>query len=203
MSEASKRVFPIWFTLVVTMVFIAITSVVYTMTKEKIQLNERVRLMKSVLVAAGVEMPAEPAEIEKVFTRRVKEVKDDSGGVGYYIINEEDGSTVSSYVLVRKGAGLWGTITATVGLSRDLGVFVGMEVIDQSETPGLGGRISEQWFKEQFRGKEGPMVTVPEGSPADEKNQFQAITGATYSTNAIKNLMNGASEHGRQIIEKQ
>jgi len=150
-----------------------------------------------------VEIPAEPAEIEKVFTRRVKEVKDNSGGVGYYIINEEDGSTVSSYVLVRKGAGLWGTITATVGLSRDLGVFVGMEVIDQSETPGLGGRISEQWFKEQFRGKEGPMVTVPEGSPADEKNQFQAITGATYSTNAIKNLMNGASEHGRQIIEKQ
>jgi len=47
------------------------------------------------------------------------------------------------------------------------------------------------------------MVTVPEGSPAGEKNQFQAITGATYSTNAIKNLMNGASEYGRQIIEKQ
>ena len=203
MSEASKRVFPIWFTFVVTMVFIAITSVVYTMTKEKIQFNDRVRLMKSVLVAAGVEMPAEPAEIEKVFTGRVKEVKDDSGGVGYYIIYEEDGSTVSSYVLVRKGAGLWGTITATVGLSRDLGVFAGMEVIDQNETPGLGGRISEQWFKEQFRGKEGPMVTVPEGTPAAEKNQFQAITGATYSTNAIKNLMNGASEHGRQIIEKQ
>ena len=203
MSEASKRVFPIWFTLVVTMVFIAITSVVYTITKEKIQLNERVRLMKSVLVAAGVEIPADPAEIEKVFTGRVKEVKDESGGISYYVIYEEDGSTVSSYVLVRQGAGLWGTITATVGLSRDLGVFAGMEVIDQNETPGLGGRISEQWFKEQFRGKEGPMVTVPEGSPAGEKNQFQAITGATYSTNAIKNLMNGASEHGRQIIEKQ
>jgi Na+-transporting NADH:ubiquinone oxidoreductase subunit C len=203
MSEASKRVFPIWFTFVVTLVFIAITSVVYTMTKEKIQLNERVRLMKSVLVAAGVEMPAEPAEIEKVFTGRVKDVKNDSGGVSYYVIYEEDGSTVSSYVLVRMGAGLWGTITATVGLSRDLGVFAGMEVIDQNETPGLGGRISEQWFKEQFRGKEGPMVTVPEGSPAGEKNQFQAITGATYSTNAIKNLMNGASEHGRHIIEKQ
>jgi Na+-transporting NADH:ubiquinone oxidoreductase subunit C len=202
MSEAAKRIFPVWFTMLVTLVFIAATSVVYSFTKEQIKQNERLRFIKSVLLAAGIPVPAQPADVEKVFSERVKEIKDNDGKTKYFVIYNEDRSSAGAYVLVRSGAGLWGTITATVGVNSDLGSFAGLEIVDQSETPGLGGRITEQWFMDQFKGKKSPLTTVPEGNPGGE-NQFQAITGATYSTNAIRDLMNGASEYARSTVEKQ
>jgi Na+-transporting NADH:ubiquinone oxidoreductase subunit C len=202
MSEAGKRVFPIWFTMVVTLVFIAATSVVYSITKDQIKLNENLRFIKSVLLAAGVPVPAQPSDAEKVFSERVKEIKDNDGKTMYFIIYSEDRSSVDAYVLVRNGAGLWGTITATVGVNSDLSSFAGLTIVDQSETPGLGGRITEQWFMDQFKGKKSPLTTVPEGNPAGE-NQFQAITGATYSTNAIRDLMNGASQYALDTVQKQ
>jgi Na+-transporting NADH:ubiquinone oxidoreductase subunit C len=202
MSEVLKRVFPIWFTMVVTLVFIAATSAVYSVTKEKIKQNERLRFIKSVLLAASIPLPAQPAEVEKVFSERVKEIKDNNGKTKYFVIYKEDRSTVETYVLVRSGAGLWGTITATVGLSGDLNSFAGLEIVDQSETPGLGGRITEQWFMDQFKGKKSPLTTVPEGNSAGE-NQFQAITGATYSTNAIRDLMDGATEYAIKNVQKE
>jgi Na+-transporting NADH:ubiquinone oxidoreductase subunit C len=202
MSEAGKRVFPIWFTMVVTLVFIAATSVVYSITKDQIKLNENLRFIKSVLLAAGVPVPAQPSDAEKIFSERVKEIKDNNGKTQYFVIYSEDRSSVSTYVLVRSGAGLWGTITATVGVNSDLSSFAGLTIVDQSETPGLGGRITEQWFMDQFKGKKSPLTTVPEGNPAGE-NEFQAITGATYSTNAIREIVNGASTYALDSVRKE
>ena len=76
-----------------------------------------------------------------------------------------------------------------------------VEVIDQNETPGLGGRISEMWFKEQFRGKISPLTKVAEGEQAG-KNQFQAVTGATYSTNAVMDIVNLTSDEIPELIGK-
>lgn len=202
MSEAAKRVFPVWFTMVVTMVFIAATSAVYSTTKEKIKQNENLRFIKSVLLAAGIPVPAQPSDAEKLFSERVKEIKDNGGKTKYFVIYGKDRSTVSSYVLVRNGAGLWGTITATVGVSGDLKSFAGFEIVDQNETPGLGARITEQWFMDQFKGKKSPLAAVPEGTSAGE-NQFQAITGATYSTNAVRDLMNGASRYALDSVREE
>ena len=185
--------------LVVTLVFISITTVIYTFTKDTISLNERLRLKRAVLYAAGTELPEDPAEIEKAFDNRVKEIKDDSGRVLYYEVVESGSSNIESYVVIRIGAGLWGEITAGVGFDNTLESFKGLEVIDQNETPGLGGRIGEDWFKEQFRGKQPPLTTVPEGD-ATADNQFQAVTGASYSTAAIQDIMNSSQEYARMEI---
>jgi Na+-transporting NADH:ubiquinone oxidoreductase subunit C len=201
MSEAAKRVFPVWFTMLVTLVFIAATSTVYSFTKEKIKQNEKLRFIKSVLLAAGVPLPAQPSDVEKLFSERVKEIKDNDGNTKYFVIYNDDRSSVDSYVLVRNGAGLWGTITATVGVSSDLGSVAGFTIVDQSETPGLGGRITEQWFMDQFKGKKSPLTTVPEGNQTGE-NQFQAITGATYSTNAVRDIVNGASKYALETVAR-
>ena len=104
-------------------------------------------------------------------------------------------------MIIKTGAGLWGDITATVGFDADLESFVGLEIIDQNETPGLGGRIGEVWFKEQFRGKRPPLATVPEGDPASDA-QFQAITGASYSTAAIQDIMNTSQEYARMEVRE-
>ena len=198
-SVAKKRIMPVVFMLIITLVFISITTVIYTFTKDTIALNERLRLKRAVLYAAGVLLPDDPVEIEKAFDNRVTEVKDYDGRVMYYEVVESGSSAVESYVVIRTGAGLWGEITAGVGFDKHIESFNGLEVIDQNETPGLGGRIGEAWFKEQFRGKRPPLATVPEGDATTE-NQFQAVTGASYSTSAIQDIMNSSQEYARMEI---
>lgn len=199
-SFAKKRIYPVAFMLLVTVVFISVITVIYTFTKDTIKLNERLRLKQAVLYAAGVRLPDDPVEIEKAFDARVEEVIDDTGRVRYYAIREDGTADIVSYVVIQTGAGLWGDITAGVGFDRDLELFRGLEIIDQNETPGLGGRIDEAWFKQQFMGKRPPLSPVPEGDPASD-NQFQAITGASYSTDAIQSIVNAAREYARTEIQ--
>lgn len=193
-----NRLFPVLFMFIITLVFISVTTIIYTVTKDTIKFNESLRLRRAILFAAEVPVPEDQDEIEKIIAGRVKEIKDDRGNTRYYIVYKEDLTTVSSYVIIEKGAGLWGTITIAVGFDGEIKALRGVEVIDQNETPGLGGRISELWFKEQFRGKKSPFTKVAEGDPADE-NQFQAITGATYSSNAVMDILNTSSIEIKKI----
>ena len=197
-----KRIFTVLFMFLVTLVFISITTVIYTFSKDTIRFNEALRLKKAILYAAGVPLPEDPQEIENEYKRRVDTVQDSDGTVKYYLVRGDDPSTVRSYVFVALGSGLWGEITAAVGYDASGERIAGLEIIDQTETPGLGGRIGEEWFKEQFRGKKYPLSTVAEGEAAGE-NEFQAITGASYSTAAIKDIVNSASEKVSSLLRKE
>jgi Na+-transporting NADH:ubiquinone oxidoreductase subunit C len=104
-------------------------------------------------------------------------------------------------VFIRTGPGLWGDITATVGLDQDLERLTGVDFLKQVETPGLGARISEDWFREQFRGKRGPFTTVAEGQPTQE-NEFDAITGATLTTNFVKDILNETIDQVQDLVKQ-
>jgi len=184
----SKRIMIIVFTVLVTVVFVSPISLVYLITKPTVELNEQVFLKRSVLYAAGLSVPRVPAQIAELFDTRVEE-KSGSGGP-YYLVKGQDGQP-AGYVLLRSGPGLWGEITAALGFDARLEKLTGVDFLKQNETPGLGARIGESWFREQFRGKRGPFTTVGEGEPAAE-NQFDAITGATLTSNFVKDLLNAA-----------
>jgi len=184
----SKRVMIVVFTVLVTVVFVSPISLVYLITKPTVELNEQVFLKRSVLYAAGLSVPRVPAQIAELFDTRVEE-KSGSGGP-YYLVKGQDGQP-AGYVLLRSGPGLWGEITAALGFDARLEKLTGVDFLKQNETPGLGARIGESWFREQFRGKRGPFTTVGEGEPAAE-NQFDAITGATLTSNFVKDLLNAA-----------
>jgi Na+-transporting NADH:ubiquinone oxidoreductase subunit C len=197
-----KRVFPVIFMLAITLVFISITTVIYTYTKDTIKFQESLRLKRSILYAAGVNVPSDPQKLQAFYLKNVEEVKDNKGTVLYYAVKGKNPATIMSYVIVVTGAGLWGQITLAVGYDKNGKDITGMEVISQNETPGLGGRIAEAWFKEQFRGKQAPLSYVPEGGNAGP-NQFQAITGATYTTTAIMDTVNKASKEVLAFLKKK
>jgi len=193
----SKRVMIVVFTVLVTVVFVSPISLVYLVTKPTVELNERVFLLRSVLYAAGLEVPATPAEISALFDARVEQ-KTGSGGP-YYLVKDEEGQP-AGYVLISSGPGLWGEITAALGFDARLEKLTGVDFLKQSETPGLGARIGESWFREQFRGKRGPFTTVGEGEAAAE-NQFDAITGATLTSNFVKDLLNTTVGQVRDLVQ--
>jgi len=93
-------------------------------------------------------------------------------------------------VFVRSGAGLWGQITAVVGVDARLASVKGFFILDQNETPGLGARISEPWFRLQIRGKRAPVRLVPERTRSDDPHAIDAITGATITSAAVRDILN-------------
>ncbi len=187
-TKLGKSLFTVAFMLGVTVVFISVLSLIHVATAETVRLNEGLYLKRAVLSAAGIQVPEAGAEVDRVFADRVKAVEDSSGTVLHYRILDRGGN-LQSYVFPITGSGLWGEIDSVVGVSQDLQALTGIDFTQQNETPGLGGRISEQWFREQFRGKEPPLKTVPEGQSAGPQ-QFQAITGASITTGAVQDIVN-------------
>jgi len=206
MNEAKKpnklrrSLFTIFFMFAVTLVFIAVLSLIYVLTQDTIRLNESLVLKRAVLYVAGLEVPQSGIEADALYQERVVEVKGEEGEVLYYEIRSPSGEELQSYVVPVPGAGLWGEIESVVGVEKDLKTLTGIEFIKQNETPGLGGRITESWFKEQFRGKRWPLSVVPEGDPAGDQ-EFQAITGATNTVNGVRDILNNRLARAEQAIE--
>jgi Na+-transporting NADH:ubiquinone oxidoreductase subunit C len=195
----NKRVSLVLFTIAVTVVFIAPISFAYLLTKPIVALNEEVFLKRAVLSAAGVDLPATNAEVKDLFDRRMEVLPSAGRGEPVYRLKDESGGT-SGWVLTRTGPGLWGDITMVVGFAADREHLSGIEFLKQSETPGLGARVSEAWFKRQFKGKRGPFTTVGEGEPSKE-NEFDAVTGATITSGAVKAIVNAVVDQAKALAQ--
>lgn len=91
------------------------------------------------------------------------------------------------------GGGFQGNIGIMVGLNLDYLKLKGIKILDQVETPGLGNRISEPKFEDQFKGIEiSPKVEYIKNRKPEKPNQIQAITGATISSDAVVKNINNA-----------
>jgi len=91
------------------------------------------------------------------------------------------------------GGGFQGNIGLMVGLETSYLKLRAIEVLEQLETPGLGDRIREEAFKDQFKGLEvKPRVEYIKYRKPEKPNQIQAITGATISSEAVVKNINNA-----------
>jgi Na+-transporting NADH:ubiquinone oxidoreductase subunit C len=186
-NKTAVRIKMVVFMFSITFVFVVMLSFVHLYTKSRIKRNEKLFLKRSVLYTANVPIPKSDEELDNYFKENVIETVATNSVPQYKLKN----STIVVHTI--DGAGLWGVIRAHVGFDTQTSNLTGIDFIKQSETPGLGARIAEEWFLEQFRGKKGPFTYVPEGEN-DSDNQFDAITGATVTTKAIKYIVNKATE---------
>lgn len=188
-SKTRERVSTVSFMLIVTLVSISILSSLYVATAETVRRNERLFTRRAVLEAAGVDVPATTAETLALFDQRATPVPSETNAL-YFVVRAEDGSATNAVVFPGSGAGLWGQIDGLVGLDATLKTVTGVTFLRQNETPGLGARIEEPWFKRQFAGKTGPFAMVPEGTHSEAPDRFDAITGATVTSTAVRDLLN-------------
>ncbi|NQU27525.1 MAG: FMN-binding protein, partial [Candidatus Marinimicrobia bacterium] len=52
-----------------------------------------------------------------------------------------------------KGNGFSPDLTIMVGINPEFSRLTGIEILEQTETPGLGNKIEDGWFKDQFIGQ--------------------------------------------------
>ncbi len=199
-SMFATRVYPVLFMVALTVVFISVVSGIYLTTKDRVLLNETIFQKKAVLYAAGIEFPEDNSqEIQRIYEERVSEVDGEGEQPNYFRVELPSGQT--GYAVYVRGAGLWGEIVSIFGFKQDLETFTGVEFVEQNETPGLGARITEQWYKEQFRGKRGPFELVEEGT-SDAADELDAITGASRTSEAVLKIANKAAEVAQAKVEE-
>lgn len=105
---------------------------------------------------------------------------------------------VKAYVIPIQGKGLWDVIKGYLALEPDLNTVMGITFYEHKETPGLGSRITEDWFKNQFIGKKildqkGNLVsvTVSRGKYLgnDTEHFIDGISGATLTGDGVTRFL--------------
>ncbi len=102
-------------------------------------------------------------------------------------------------------AGYGGDITMLVGVGTDLESITGLAIVEDVETPGLGARIEEEQFRLQFEGLDvdRPIVYVKNRDADFSKNQIEAISGATISTDAVVSGINASLDEAVAEMRKR
>ena len=177
--------YPIVFMGLLTAVFTFILAFMDYSTAERVAMNQEFELQTKILYVFDI--PVEDSSVEAV-DRLFNEKISSQGDI---FVHMENGS-VEGYAFPVAGAGLWGSIIGYVGITEDYQTLLGLTFIQQSETPGLGGRIEDEEFLSQFRNldisgsSQGEYVVF---NPAPGGN-VDAIAGATLTSKSVANFMN-------------
>lgn len=112
-----------------------------------------------------------------------------------------------SVAFVAGGLGFWDRIDVIVVLSPDLQKILNVQVLDQKETPGLGARIEEAWFTDQFKSlavawdhPQGQRILVGANPAPNAANEVDAITGATQTSMALMRFLNEELDRFRNLM---
>lgn len=119
-----------------------------------------------------------------------------------YKVYDEMNNSVG-YSLVYSGNGFQGKIKLMIGLEEDLNKITSIEILEQSETPGLGTKILEPDYKDQYNGLTPvPDIKLVKGIPPENPNEVQSITGATISSRSVVNIVNEGISKLRELLKK-
>ena len=101
------------------------------------------------------------------------------------------------HAFMATATGYSGTIDILIGLEPDA-TLRGIKIISQQETPGLGAKITEPFFLDQFQGLSAEQVVL-----AHNGGKIDAITGATISSSAVVNAVKEAILKKLETLNKE
>lgn len=181
------------------------------------QANERINKKKQILSSLNIRN-LENAQVEDEYSKVVlqDEIVNSKGEVvangtdkdkdGFAISDKEISSESlpvyvceingsKKYVFPLVGRGLWGGLSGYIALNDDLNSVYGTYFTHESETAGLGARITEEAFQKQFEGKSVQkdnaiaLKVVKNGQVKDNQTECDGITGATLTSNGVSEML--------------
>lgn len=179
----SRYSYSIGFMVIITLIMIGALALINEVTIARIERNIEIKNQEKVLEAANL-LPdnATDETIQTLYQNSFESIEYNSKKL--YRFSE------SSFVLPVSGKGLWGNITGYLGIDFSTNRILGFSIVAHSETPGLGGRIEEPDYLDQFAG-----LNLPAGPdyliyrPTAGGN-IDSISGATGTSNAVRNFLN-------------
>lgn len=171
-------------------------GLIYSATKDKIAEAESAKTTQGLAaVLPGYEV--NPSEVQE------------AGGVSYWTGKDPDGAV--AYAFIAKKSGYSSEVQTMVGMNAE-GRILGISVLFQQETPGLGARVQETpssvsfwqwitgqapedtepataWFAQQFAGLEAHDIAIHKGQEwqamsAGEKERLQEVNAVSALSGA-------------------
>lgn len=179
-----------WLVLILALVFGAALAGVQSAWGPKIQQNKDDEMMGAVpeLVPGAVrgvpvDASGQPTDVASAFA--LKAVDAQGKRVGWVVKGVGDGYA--------------DRIELLVALDPPAERILGIEVLAQNETPGLGNKIKEPSFRERFAGR--PTDMTLEATPRPEKaNEIQAVSQATISSQSVCRIVNRTVRDAREAL---
>jgi electron transport complex protein RnfG len=171
-------------------------ALVYNITKDPIAYQQRLKKLKAIKAV----QPNYDNEPDQDFVDlKTDESAEGNGDLTRFYITKKRG-TPTGVVFMVSAVGYGGTIDLMVGLSPE-GTITGVQVLKHTETPGLGAKITEEKFLQQFTAKN---VQNTNWALKKEGGDIDQISGATISPQAVVKSLNGGliffSDHAEEIL---
>lgn len=140
--------------------------------------------------------------VDEKYAEVITDTLDCNGNV--YYAASVDGAV--KYVLPVKGRGLWGSLWGYISVDEDKQHVFGTYFSHESETAGLGARINERWFQQQFNGRpifdaEGNIaLTVVKQGSATLETEVDGVTGATLTSKGVAGMVTDGLGQFKDIL---
>ncbi|AGB48683.1 electron transport complex, RnfABCDGE type, G subunit [Methanomethylovorans hollandica DSM 15978] len=166
---------------IISIVAAVLLGITYVPTQAQLQKNQQEAMNLKLLEVMpdatfepvyGDQVNAETGEKEIIYYR----AKDASGNsIGYTFLSSETGAK--------------GDIVVVGGVDSTFSTITGMSILSQEETPGLGSKIKEDAFVNQFN-----ALPLSKLSLSSSGGSIDSITGATISSQAVVDALNSKVE---------
>ena len=156
-----------------------VLGIVFNATKDPIAAAEnakRTAAIKNVL-----------PEFNTLKTVNVKSAMEDAE-IPFHLAYDADNNFIGAAVETFTNKGFSGNISLMVGILAD-GTIKNISVLQHAETPGLGSKMEEESFKNQFNDKNADSFNF---SVKKDGGDVDAITAATISSRAFCDAVNRA-----------
>lgn len=215
------------FTAAVTIVLGLLLSLSSTALKQRQDLNIENDIKKNILQSLGFsaskEKPWNTETVQTLFAENIIGIVVDEKGKTvkgkqpqdlnpdtdlnlYPVFIKKINGQVEGYAIPISGKGLWSTIYGYFAFEPDGKTVKGLTFYKHGETPGLGGELEKQWFRDNFIGKrfideKNKLVSIQivkgkvDNNSENAFHQVDGISGATMTAKGInifllKNLQN-------------
>jgi len=150
----------------------------------------------AVLEGAIRNVLSEPARYDTLYVTDAGLVRDPAGGSDasaadrVYLGYDAAGQPVG-FAITAAEPGFQDMIRLIFGYQAASGEVLGMEVLENKETPGLGDKIvKDASFVAEFEGARAPLLGVKPGAGEGDPGEVDMITGATISSRAVIAIIN-------------
>jgi len=157
-ADTLKKVFPIISVTVVVFIAVALLGLTDTVVRDKIEWQKEQKIQHM---------------LKEIFPDMTEHTLEDD----IYMIYSNEAEIGFAFLAVGKGYG--GLINILVGLENET-TIKGVTIVSHLESPGVGARITESVFTDQFAG-----VNIADVALRQKGGEIDAITGATISSRAV------------------
>ncbi|GAB1468042.1 RnfABCDGE type electron transport complex subunit G [Candidatus Cloacimonadota bacterium] len=106
-----------------------------------------------------------------------------NGALTYYIARDKTTNEIMGYTFTAAKNGYNGTVKTMAAIDKTF-KLINIQVISQTETPGLGTNSTKPAFTDQFKGKNAEQLLVDKDGGVPP-NAIKALTGATITSRAV------------------